>query len=228
MIPVSQLDPAGVAPAPPLVQIDSAGTSRGRFDVLILDDDRFEQRRIMRSCSETGLPVQTTLATDLQEFEAALSQQSYDVVLIDYLLPKGDGLAAQRMVQNHPVNFSAAVVMISSAMSTEVAITSMKRGSLDCLDKANLTTEKLRELMIASAKMFAEASRHWIGELLAKQRVQISQDIAKVVRDEMEFGRFIDTIDKRILDVMAAHGLTNVGHWDARSLTDPDEPFHFR
>lgn len=202
--------------------------SRARFDVLILDDDQFEQARIRRDCKATGLPVSTTIASDLKEFEKALNARTYDVVLIDYLLPDGDGLAAQRLVQNHPVNFGAAVVMISAEMKTEVAIASMKRGSMDCLDKDSLNTEKLRELMIASAKVFAEASRHWIGELLAQQRIQIAQDIAKVVRDEMEFGRFIDTIDKRIIDMLSARGFTDGDHWDAHAVLDPDPPFSFK
>lgn len=202
--------------------------SSTRFEVLILDDDAFEQARLRRDCTATGLPVSTTVASDLQEFEAALDTRTYDVVFIDYLLPDGDGLAAQRIVQNHPVNFGAAVVMISNDMKTEVAIASMKRGSMDCLDKDSLNIEKLRELMIASAKVFAEASRHWIGELLAQQRMQIAQDIAKVVRDEMEFGRFIDTIDQRIIDMLAARGLTEYEHWDARGLTDPDKAFSFK
>lgn len=228
MMPLMQLEQSeSAAHSLPHMRVPGDGSNLC-FDVLILDDDQFEQARIKRDCQATGLPVTTTTASNLKEFEAALDLKSYDVVLIDYLLPDGDGLAAQRIVQNHAVNFGAAVVMISAAMKTEVAIASMKRGSMDCLNKDNLGIEKLRELMIASAKVFAEASRHWIGELLAQQRIQIAQDIAKVVRDEMEFGRFIDTIDKRIIDMLAARGLTEFEHWDARSLTDPDQAFSFK
>ena len=205
------------------------GGSAGGFEVLVLDDSSFDQARIKRACGETGLPVSTTLAADLEEFEAALDGATYDMVLIDYLLPRGDGLQAQRLVQSHKTNFGAAVVMISSEMRTDVVVESMKRGSLDCLDKDALDAERLRDLLIASAKMFAEASRHWIGELLSQQRVQIAQDVARVVRDEMEFGRFIDTIDKRILDTLAARGFADPSQQiNGAGYLDADEPFRFR
>ena len=198
------------------------------FEVLILDDDRFEQRRLERALNSTGLPVKIVSATTVTEFSRALDEDSFDVVLIDYLLPDGDGLAAQSLVQNHPTNFAAAVVMMSNEMRTDVAIESIKRGSMDCLDKIHLDTAKLRELMMASVKVLAETSRHWIGELLAQQRVHIAQDVAKLVRDEMEFGRLIDTIDKRILDMLQARGLIVADRWDVDSVIDPDPPFAFR
>lgn len=198
------------------------------FDILILDDSRFDQNRIIRDCQKTGLPVRSWTASDISQFEKALDERAYDVIFIDYLLPHGNGLHAQRIVQNHPMNFGAAIVMISSEMRTDVAVASMKKGSLDCLDKDALSIDKLRELMIASAKIFAEASRHWIGELLAQQRVQIAQDVAKVIRDEMEFGRFVDTIDKRIVDMLAARGLPETESWNVSYLFDADEPLKFR
>jgi DNA-binding NtrC family response regulator len=196
--------------------------------VLVLDDSTFDQNRIKRACNKTGLPVTTRLTSDIDEFQKALDEKAYDVVLIDYMLPKGNGLHAQRLVNNHPMNFGAAVVMISSEMRTDVAVASMKKGSMDALNKDQLDPEKLREIMIASAKIFSEASRHWIGELLAQQRVQIAQDVAKVIRDEMEFGRFIDTIDKRIIDMLATKGFAEPENWNVSYLFDSDEPLKFR
>jgi len=207
-----QTDPVvGSTHVPPQMAPPDEGSGTC-FNILILEDDPFEQARLKRDCRATGLPVTTTVATDLKDFEAALDLRAYDVVLIDYLLPDGDGLAAQRLVQNHPVNFAAAMVMISANMQKEVALASMKRGSMDCVDKDSLDAAKLRDLMIASAKVFAEASRHWIGELLAQQRVQITQDIAKGVRNESQFGRFIDTIDRGSIDGRGARGLTKFEH----------------
>lgn len=201
---------------------------RDVFDVLVLDDNSFDLSRIKRACAKTGLEVTTRLTASMVEFVEALDEKAYDLILVDYLLPEGNGLQAQRLVNNHPINFGAAVVMMSSEMRSDVAVASMKKGSLDCLDKDALDPDKLRELMIASAKIFAEASRHWIGELLAQQRVQIAQDVAKVIRDEMEFGKFVDTIDKRIVDMLSSRGLAEPEAWNVSYLFDADEPLKFR
>lgn len=201
---------------------------RDVFDVLVLDDNSFDLSRIKRACAKTGLEVTTRLTASMSEFTEALDEKAYDLILVDYLLPEGNGLQAQRLVNNHPMNFGAAVVMMSSEMRSDVAVASMKKGSLDCLDKDALDPDKLRELMIASAKIFAEASRHWIGELLAQQRVQIAQDVAKVIRDEMEFGKFVDTIDKRIVDMLSSRGLAEPEAWNVSYLFDSDEPLKFR
>lgn len=198
------------------------------FQVLVLDDSSFDQARIRRACLETGLPVKITLASGLEDLERVLDSESFDIVFIDYMLPRGSGLDAQRIVQSHTKNFGAAIVMISSEMRTDVAVTSMKKGSLDCLDKDALDAEKLRDLLISSVKMFAEASRHWIGELLAKQRVQIAQDVARVVRDEVEIERFSDDINRKVMDMLQAHGIGENGPPDVTHLYDVDEPFRFR
>lgn len=204
------------------------GGSATQFNVLVLDDSHFDQTRIRRICADTGLPVKTTLTSDIREFEAQLGAASYDLVLIDYLLPKGDGLEAQRLVQTHPRNFAAAVVMISSEMRTDVAVASMKGGSLDCLDKDALDADKLKDLLMKSARVFAEASRHWIGEMLSRQRTEIARDVARVVRDEMGYGKFIDTIDKRILEAFEARGIADPPRLEAAAYLDSDEPFRFR
>ena len=201
---------------------------RPTFEVLVLDDSSFDQARIKRACKDTGLPVNVTPATDLEELAAALDDGTYDIVLVDYLLPKGDGLQAQRMVQGHPTNFGAAVVMVSSQMRTDVAVESMKHGSLDCLDKNALDPERLRALLMTSVRMFAEISRHWIGELLSQHRSQIAQDVARVIRDELTFDRFVDDVDKRIHGELAAHGLTDGRERQPSMYLDADEPFRFR
>ncbi len=211
----------------PVARRDQGGDG-ARFKVLVLDDSSFDQARIRRACHDTGLPVKIVSAKDLDEFRERLDEAVYDMVLVDYLLPRGDGLEAQSLVQNHPRNFGSAVVMISSKMRTDVAVASMKGGSLDCLDKDALDADKLKDLLMTSARIFAEASRLWIGELLSRQRAEIAKDVARVVRDEMAYGKFIDTIDKRILEALEARGISDPPRLVGASYLDSDEPFRFR
>ncbi len=201
---------------------------RSEFNVLILDDSSFDQVRMKRACMKTGLPVTISIISDIEELPMALDDRVFDIVLVDYMLPRGDGLKAQNIVQNHPMNYSAAVVMVSSDMRPDVAVAAIKTGALDCLDKQSLDENKLRELMVTSAKVFADASRHWMGEILEKHRAQIAQDVSRVVRREMEFGQLVDTIDKRIIDMLSAHGVVEPYSWDGTLVLNEEEPFKFR
>ena len=75
-IPAEQM----VAQALPAANLH--GARRGDcFDVLILDDDPFDQKRLLRTLESTGLPVNTVSATTIHEFDAALNAGSFDVVL---------------------------------------------------------------------------------------------------------------------------------------------------
>lgn len=198
------------------------------FAILVLEDSRFEQARIRRACQATGLPVSVTLASRLEEFGPALEARRYDMILIDYLLPSGDGLEGQRMVRESALNFAAPVVVISSQMRLDVAVTAMKEGCLDCMGKEALDADKLRELLIASTQATATAAQGWISALLERQREEVIRSVAQVVRDEMQYGRFIDTIDLRIREALDARGVTEPVPIDARPLLDADEPFRFR
>ncbi len=204
------------------------GAGQHALQVLVLDDSRFDRMRISRACDETGLPVDTRLTSNLEEFQDALDERAYDVVLIDYLLPQGDGLAAQRIVQGHARNFAAATVLISSEMRDDVAVASLKGGSLDCLDKAALDAGKLRDLMLTAARAFAEASRRWAGDLLAQNRALIAEDVRRVLREELSFGGLVDTIDHRVAEALGARGLDPPGPLHPFCLFPEDEPFRFK
>lgn len=199
------------------------------FDVLVLDDDGFEQKRLERVCNASGLLVNTTCAGSLQEFSHCLDARRYDLVLVDYLLPDGNGLQAQAMVQDNAINGATAVVMISSEMRADVAVQSLRTGSLDCISKDALDADRLRNFLVMSGKIFAEASRTWIAELLERQRIEIAQDFARVLRREMELGQLVETIDKRILTYLESSGLApTLEPWSPAMLVEVDKAFDFK
>lgn len=196
------------------------------FKILVLEDSTFDQVRIRRACEDTGLPVATTLCSNISDFQIALDGQSFDLVLVDYNLPDGDGLTAQRAVQNHGQNFAAPVVMMSSELQTDVAVQSLKLGSLDCLDKDAIDAQRLKDLMLTAARVFSEASKRWITELLAQHRKEIAQDFAAMLRNELEFGRLVDLIDAQIGQKMALRGLVDADSSGLKQMFS-DEPFDF-
>lgn len=215
--------------ATPVAGSSYAGTgAASEFQVLVLEDSCFDQARLKRALRDTGLPVVTTMADTLDMFTSAVARQSYDLILIDYMLPDGDGLEAQRIVKSSPINFGAAVVMMSTNMRTDVAVESLKKGSMDCFSKDDVTPDRLKEVLLASAKLFAEASRRWIGDMLAQQRAQISEDIARVVRSELNHERMRKAVDDRVAETLEQNGLIPSAAVALDHVFDADEPFRFR
>ncbi|HKY31240.1 MAG TPA: sigma-54 dependent transcriptional regulator [Candidatus Polarisedimenticolia bacterium] len=80
-----------------------------------------------------SLGCQVRLGADGEEALAAMREEPYDVVFVDYRMPKVDGLEVIREAAAlHP---EAAVVLITAEGSEEVARAAFKRGAFDYMVK---------------------------------------------------------------------------------------------
>lgn len=184
------------------------------FTVLLLEDDRFDRTNIMRQLQKTGLAISVQTASQLTEFKAALDQAIFDLILVDYRLPDGDGLAAQQLVQKNETNFAAPVVLMSNALETDVTVKAMRSGSFACVEKADLTSERLANLLMTSVKAFADASRMAFKEMLQEHREAIAKDVSMLMREELQLGALVDAIDHRIAEVLVSKGMSNTDNRD--------------
>lgn len=110
---------------------------------LLLDDSRVDRMRIMRLCDSADVELTFDEAGSLHEFKAALDQTVYDLCLIDYRLPEGDGLIALELLSRHPMQREAKTLMIAGDSQIQVAIDAMKSGCSDFLLKDHLTEDRL-------------------------------------------------------------------------------------
>jgi two-component system nitrogen regulation response regulator GlnG len=110
--------------------------------VLVVDDDRSVQLLVAQALRGEG--VQVVPAATGKETLDLLKQRSFDVVLLDVLLPDIPGLDLYRSVQSSDPRLP--VIFITMVGSSETAIEAMKLGAFDYLAKP-LDLEKLREMV---------------------------------------------------------------------------------
>ena len=118
------------------------------INVLVLDDDRFDRKRIGRwvKSPEAGA-IKLSEAADLSQFSKAISQQKFDLIIIDFCLADGDGLDAMDRLVASAQNSSAYVVMISGRDDDAAQREALRYGCDSFLSKSDLSTSHLNDLV---------------------------------------------------------------------------------
>ncbi|MEX0282234.1 MAG: response regulator, partial [Arenibacterium sp.] len=88
----------------------------------------------------------------------ALNASYFDVIFIDFVLPKGDGLQALELVREHYKNNRCATIMLTGDDCSDVAVKSLRNGCTDYVFKGNLTSGSLRERIIRAIEIEAVQS----------------------------------------------------------------------
>ncbi len=70
------------------------------LDILVVDDDEVDRTLVRRALQAAGLQLVLQEADTCASAIATLKQQSFDCVLIDYLLPDGDGLSLVQAIRS--------------------------------------------------------------------------------------------------------------------------------
>ena len=132
----------------------SADFSTGRNDpteppqdalkLLVLDDSEFDALRIRRLASELDHDIVAKTVRSISEFQEQLSKDDYDLVVVDYRLPDGDGFDAVEILKAHETNSDAVPIMVAGENDTRVAVSAVKAGCIEYITKSRLSAETLR------------------------------------------------------------------------------------
>ena len=97
--------------------------------VLHLEDNDHDRELLESVLLADGLECDFVPATNRHEFETALNQRTFDLILSDFALPSYDGMsalaAAQKMQEHTPFIF------VSGTIGEELAVESLKNGATD-------------------------------------------------------------------------------------------------
>ncbi|HBC88816.1 MAG TPA: hypothetical protein DCZ94_17880 [Lentisphaeria bacterium] len=121
--------------------------------ILYLEDNPRDAELVRDKLQQIGMGCELRVAIDRAEYEAALDQTHFDLILSDYSLPGYDGMSALALarVKQADVPF----ILISGTLGEEQAVDCVLRGATDFVLK-----QRLNRLVLAVVRALAEAEEH--------------------------------------------------------------------
>jgi PleD family two-component response regulator len=149
---------------------------------LLLDDSSFDRARIRRMSGHTNLEVDLTEVSSISQLREAVALRSFDLILIDYRLPEGDGLEVLSHIHQSDLNNDVATIMISGEGDMQVAVTAMRKGCHDFLTKDIMTADQLGFAM-RGAIGSAQSGRDLAAQTMHLQEI-VGRGFAAALMDE--------------------------------------------
>jgi len=125
--------------------------------ILYLEDNPRDAELVGDKLRQSSMPHELRIATDRAQYEAALAETRFDLIMSDYALPDYDGFAALALALERQPGVS--FILISGTLSEEQAVECLRRGATDYVIKQNL-----KRLVPAVLRALSEAGeRQKIG-----------------------------------------------------------------
>jgi CheY-like chemotaxis protein len=116
-----------------------------RKRILIVEDDRFLRRACRARLEQQGYDIVT--AQDGEEAVAAVREQIPDLVLLDLLMPRLNGVEVLRILRNDEGTRGVPVIILSNSSRQEDVDTIRSLGVAGYFVKANLSLQDLSQLV---------------------------------------------------------------------------------
>ncbi|CCI20068.1 Two-component hybrid sensor and regulator [Microcystis aeruginosa PCC 9807] len=153
-----------------------------QLKILIVDDEEADRNTVRRLLKKSGIETEITEAADYEEAKEKMSNNLFDCVLIDYLLPDQDGLTLVREIRQQGVTIP--LIVLTGHGNEEIAVDMMKAGASDYLSKFRLTSSRLNQAMLNALRIYEAEQEAAIAkqekEHLAKQKEDF---IARMTHD---------------------------------------------
>jgi two-component system OmpR family response regulator len=132
--------------------------------VLVIEDDREMARYLQKALTESGHTAD--VAGDGEEGLALARDGGYDVLIVDRMLPRRDGLSIVRTLRAEGVH--APVLILSALGDVDDRVKGLKAGSDDYLTKPYAFSELLAriEALTRRAEPQESQARYVVGDLV--------------------------------------------------------------
>jgi len=156
--------------------------------VLIVDDEEPFRRLLDRELGRKGFITDT--AENGQAALERLRNESFDVILLDIIMPGMDGISMLKKIRNDPA--SPAIVVLTGNATIDTAVEAMKNGAYDYISKPY----KLEELVIIINRAYEQRKLRIENRLFQEElmRKEEGDEFIGRSRHHAELMKFIDKI----------------------------------
>jgi DNA-binding response OmpR family regulator len=114
--------------------------------VLIVEDEQSMQRALKNKIEHAGYAVK--VADDGETALEALRREKPDLVLLDLIMPKLDGISVLRQMKNDDDLRGIPVVILTNLSSGDKVAEAMQLGTFDFLVKANYSLDDVLKKVV--------------------------------------------------------------------------------
>jgi two-component sensor histidine kinase len=164
--------------------------------ILLLEDSALDAELVTEVLS-AALNASVHRVVLEEEFRTAIENETWDLVLADYLLPGFDGLSALDLVRGLRPNLP--FIFVSGALGEEVAVETLKRGATDYVLKDKI--ERLpATIMRALSEANERAERRQAQEALRQmldERTALLHELDHRVKNNLQLLQALIAIEMR-------------------------------
>ena len=124
------------------------------MNILIVDDDQVDRTHIKRMMRRIDC---SNIITEVEDADSAISlliEENFDVILLDYTMPRKNGLELLKDIQDQDIKKHSAIIMMSTSEQEELALSCLKAGAHDFIIKSDITGYRLRRAILAAQARF--------------------------------------------------------------------------
>jgi diguanylate cyclase (GGDEF)-like protein len=122
--------------------------------ILIVDDDQVDRIHIKRMMKRSD-PLNSIIEVeDVDSAISVLSEQQFDAILLDYNMPKKNGLELLKEVRCENLDENSAIIMMSTSEEEELAMECLQAGAQDFIAKSDITGYRLRRAILGAQARF--------------------------------------------------------------------------
>jgi len=105
--------------------------------ILIIEDDEIDREAVRRALADTGKNISILEARDGRAGLSALTYETVDCVILDFMLPDMNGLEFLKTAQDKSGKLPFSAIMLTGEGNEEVAVDAMKLGVYDYVVKGS-------------------------------------------------------------------------------------------
>jgi signal transduction histidine kinase/CheY-like chemotaxis protein len=167
--------------------------------VLIVEDSDDDAILLIRMLNKGGYKVSYLRVDNLDDTRAALTEETWDVIISDYSLPSFNGLAALRLL--HELEVDLPFIIVSGTIGEDLAVEAMRAGAHDYLMK-----DSLARLVPAIQRELQESRMRHERKQRERELAAIAT-IATSLRVASNHDTILATLHDQLVDIVAADGI---------------------